>query len=66
MSNTFHSPVIGASGTIKATLRLASIHWSPNAQTVMPLRVLAIGVTLIGLTIKIGPIYYAKGTPVLD
>jgi hypothetical protein len=37
--------------------------WYPAAE---PLRVLTAGITLIGLTIGIGSIYYAKGRPVLD
>jgi O-antigen/teichoic acid export membrane protein len=37
--------------------------WNPAAA---PLRALSIGITLIGITIGIGPIYYAKGRPVLD
>ena len=37
--------------------------WHPAAA---PLRALTFGITLIGITIGIGPIYYAKGKPLLD
>jgi O-antigen/teichoic acid export membrane protein len=37
--------------------------WHPAAG---PLRALTIGITLIGVTLGIGSIYYAKGRPVLD
>lgn len=47
----------------EVVLAVYGAQWNPAAA---PLRVLAIGVTLIGITIGIGPIYYAKGRPVLD
>jgi O-antigen/teichoic acid export membrane protein len=37
--------------------------WAPAAE---PLRVLALGLILVGIAIGTGPVYYAKGRPALD
>jgi O-antigen/teichoic acid export membrane protein len=42
---------------------LYGVRWEPAA---VPLRVLALGLILVGMTIAIGPIYCAKGRPVID
>jgi len=47
----------------EVVLAVYGAQWNPAAA---PLRSLSVGITLIGITIGIGPIYYAKGRPVLD
>jgi len=47
----------------EVVLAVYGAQWHPAAA---PLRALTFGITLIGITIGIGPVYYAKGRPVLD
>ena len=47
----------------QVVLAVYGAQWHPAAA---PLRALTFGITLIGITIGIGPIYYAKGKPLLD
>jgi O-antigen/teichoic acid export membrane protein len=42
---------------------LYGAQWYPAAA---PLRILAVGITLMGISIGIGPIFYAKGRPIID
>jgi O-antigen/teichoic acid export membrane protein len=58
-------PVLGCVA-IAAPELLASIYGAKWLPAAMPMRVLAVGLALLGLKLAIGTVYYAKGYPSFD